>query len=136
MQSKTALMILVAFFATVCTLLAGFGIGFELCSDRPNITTAAVVVASMAIAAWGFLLSLWERPAPAVAEVQVVEEVAPTTSSPDDAWFQAYRADQARCAAAWEQRMRDDQARSDKWWAETQAANAKIEEEWKKRNGF
>jgi len=61
MQSKTALILLVAFFATVCTLLAGFGIGFELCSDRPNITVAAVVVACMAITAWAYLYSLWEH---------------------------------------------------------------------------
>ena len=128
-------MILVAFFATVTTLLAGVGIGFELGQDRPNITVAAVVVACMAIASWGFLFSLWERPAPTV-EVHVAEEVAPTTSTQEDVWFVAYQADQLRMQRAWEARMKADQERSDKWWAETQAANAKIEEEWKKRKGF
>ena len=59
MQSKTALILLVAFFATVTTLLTGFSIGFELCSDRPNITTAAVIVACMAIASWGYVYHLF-----------------------------------------------------------------------------
>lgn len=136
MQSKTALILLVAFFATVCTGLVAYAIGFELCSDRPDLSNPGlVVVASMAIAAWGFLFSLRERPAPAVAE-EVAEEVAPTATSSSDAWFAAYQADQARMQAAWEARMRADQERSDKWWADIQAQNARIEEEWKKRNGF
>ena len=69
MQSKTALILLVAFFATVCTGLVAYAIGFELCSDRPDLSNPGlVVVASMAIAAWGFFYSLWERPAPIVEE--------------------------------------------------------------------
>lgn len=133
MQSKTALMALVAFFAAVCTLLAGLGIVIELGQDRPNITVAAVVVACMAITAWAYLYSLWEPSAPTV-EDEEEEDVAPPVkyNSP----WEAYQADQLRMQQAWEARMKADQERSDRWWADIQAQNARIEEEWKKRNGF
>ena len=138
MQSKTALILLVAFFATVCTGLVLWAVGFELLyAVRPDLAHPAIwAVAGMGLAAWAFLFSLWEQDAPTVVEEQVQEEVAPATSSAQDAWFVAYQAEQARMQAAWEARMKADQERSDRWWAETQAANAKIEEEWKKRNGF
>lgn len=70
MQSKTALMILVAFFATVCTGLASWAIGFEvLYADRPDISNPSMlVVACMAITAWAYLYSLWEPSAPTVEE--------------------------------------------------------------------
>ena len=100
MQSKTALMLLVAFFATICTLLAGLGIVIELGQDRPNITVAAVVVACMGLAAWAYTYSLWEPSAPTVEVVEeVVEEVTPpvTYSSP----WEAYQADQLRMQRAW-----------------------------------
>ena len=53
MQSKTALILVVAFFALVCTSLAGCAIGWELLyAVRPDITLATVIVLCMGIMSW------------------------------------------------------------------------------------